>query len=384
MDHPLWIIAVLGVVVAAGEWLASHTVARHLGSALLVIVLSAVLANLGVVPSVTEGSPVYDAIFGTVAPLAIFWLLLHVDLRGILKAGAPMLVMFGLGAIGTMVGVFVGMRLVGGDHAFGDLYGALGGMFTGTYIGGSVNFNAVALQYRVMEEGRVYAGAAVVDNVATTVWMAATVVLPRLLLLLRTPRYGLPTAHTGETEHAVETSGETITATDLAWLTALGAGSVWVSEVLAAWSLEAFGVGIPSILILTTLALAMAQTSAVRRLRGAYLMGWYAVLVFLAVIGALCDVGALAGVGTLGLRLLGLVAAIVAVHGIIVFGGGLAMRMDPTVSAVASQANIGGAASALALARSLERPDLVLPSILVGTLGYAVGTYLGFLAVAVL
>lgn len=234
MDHPLWIIAVLGVVVAAGEWLASHTVARHLGSALLVIVLSAVLANLGAVPSVTEGSPVYDAIFGTVAPLAIFWLLLHVDLRGILKAGAPMLVMFGLGAIGTMVGVFVGMRLVGGDHAFGDLYGALGGMFTGTYIGGSVNFNAVALQYRVMEEGRVYAGAAVVDNVATTVWMAATVVLPRLLLLLRTPRYGLPTAHTGETEHAVETSGETITATDLAWLTALGAGSVWVSEVLAA------------------------------------------------------------------------------------------------------------------------------------------------------
>ena len=62
----------------------------------------------------------------------------------------------------------------------------------------------------------VFAGAAVVDSAATTVWMAATVVLPRFLLPLRVPRYGLAGEHTGETEHSVETSGETVTATDLA------------------------------------------------------------------------------------------------------------------------------------------------------------------------
>ncbi len=55
------------------------------------------------------------------------------------------------------------------------------------------------------------------------------------------------------------------------------------------------------------------------------------------------------------------------------------MRLDPDVVAVASQANIGGGTSALALARSLDRSDLVLPAILVGSLGYGVGTYLGFL-----
>lgn len=384
MDHPLWIIAVLGAMVAASEWLARNTPARHLGSALLVIVLTAVVANLGVVPSVTEGSPVYDGVFATVAPLAIFWLLLHVDLRGIVKAGVPMLLMFALGTTGTMVGVLLGMQLIGGATALGDLHDALGGMFTGTYIGGSVNFNAVALHYRVVDDGLIYAGSAVVDNIATTVWMAVSIVLPRFLLPLRVPRYGLPRAHTGETEHVVEASGERIAAADLALLTALGAGTVWLSERLADWSLQTLGVGIPSILILTTLALAMAQTAAVRRIKGAYLLGWFSVLLFLAVIGALCDVGALAEVGTLGPRLLGLVTVIIIVHGLMVFGGGLAMRMDPAVTAVASQANIGGAASALALARSLERPDLVLPSILVGTLGYAVGTYLGFLMAALL
>ena len=43
-----------------------------------------------------------------------------------------------------------------------------------------------------------------------------------------------------------------------------------------------------------------------------------------------------------------------------------------------SLANIGGSTSALALAKSLGRGDLMLPAILVGALGNDVGTYLGF------
>ena len=45
---------------------------------------------------------------------------------------------------------------------------------------------------------------------------------------------------------------------------------------------------------------------------------------------------------------------------------------------VASQAGVGGGTSALALARSLGRPDLTAPGILAGALGTALGTYLGF------
>ena len=51
---------------------------------------------------------------------------------------------------------------------------------------------------------------------------------------------------------------------------------------------------------------------------------------------------------------------------------------------VASQASIGGPSTALALATSLKRPELVLPSVAIGLLGYLVGTYLGFIASAVL
>ena len=72
-----------------------------------------------------------------------------------------------------------------------------------------------------------------------------------------------------------------------------------------------------------------------------------------------------------------LVVVIVLVHGLLVFGAAWIFKMDPAMAAVASQANIGGSPSALALAKSIGRPDLVLPAVLVGSLGYAVGTFLG-------
>ena len=46
--------------------------------------------------------------------------------------------------------------------------------------------------------------------------------------------------------------------------------------------------------------------------------------------------------------------------------------------AVASQAAVGGPSSALAVAVSRGWPGLILPGIIVGLVGYAIGNYLGF------
>jgi uncharacterized membrane protein len=102
------------------------------------------------------------------------------------------------------------------------------------------------------------------------------------------------------------------------------------------------------------------------------------------VIGALCDIGALRSSGALGLWIFLFVLVLIAVHATLVFGASALLRLDPDVAAVASQANIGGSTSALALARSLGRGDLVLPGILVGSLGSALGTYVGVAVVLIL
>lgn len=79
-----------------------------------------------------------------------------------------------------------------------------------------------------------------------------------------------------------------------------------------------------------------------------------------------------------------MILSLVLIHALIVFGIGAFTKQDWDVLGIASQANIGGATSALALAKSLNRPDLQLPAVLVGTLGNAIGTYLGILVAEIL
>jgi uncharacterized membrane protein len=376
------IAAVLAFLIALSEWLATHTWLRHLGAALLVILLTALVANLGLIPTYSSDTPLYGEIFTYVAPLGIFWLLLLVDLRSLGQAGVPTLTLFLLGSIGTAMGAALGHWLVGGEAALGEFHAALAGMFTGTYTGGSVNYNAVALEYGVMEDAGLYAGAAAVDNAMTTVWMVLCVALPRLLAPLWPTRDDAATHRVEDatTDHENYSTG----IFDLAIVTGLGLGALVLSESLTSVLNRLLGVELPDVLVLSTLALVLAQLPFVQRLRGARLLGLLAVYLFLAVIGSLCDGRALIRMGELA-PVLGLfVVVLVLVHGGLVFGAARLLRFDLATASVASQANIGGATSALALARSLGRSDLELPAILVGTAGLALGNYLGFAMVGLL
>ena len=61
-----------------------------------------------------------------------------------------------------------------------------------------------------------------------------------------------------------------------------------------------------------------------------------------------------------------------------IFGLGLLLKFDAGTLVVASQANIGGAASAVAISTARGYGDKLLPGIAVALAGYAVGNYLGF------
>lgn len=382
LSQPFAVIAVLVALVALSEWLARRTWLRHLGAALLVIVLTALVANLGIIPTYGPDTPVYDVVFGYVAPLGIFWLLLLVDLRSLGRIGGPTLALFLIGAAGTVLGVLIAHWAVGAADAFGSYHAALAGMYAGTYIGGSVNFNAIALEYGVMQNGGLYAGATAVDNAMTTVWMAACVAIPKLLAAHWPARCD---AVVTEVEpQAVDDEIETTSVLDMSRVIALGIAAVLLSEALAGVLSRLLGIKVPAVIVLTTIALVLAQLPQVQRLRGTRLLGLFAVYLFLAVIGALCDVRALVAIGDLAPVLAAFVCVVVLVHALVVFGAAWSMKLDLSVAAVASQANIGGSTSALALARSLGRGDLELPAILAGSVGTALGNYAGFMVAALL
>ena len=370
--HPLFVLAILCLNVVLCEWLAAKPYFRHLGTALMVILLTALVANLGLIPASSPPSPVYDGIFAYVAPISIFLLMLSVNLKSIRRAGPSMVGLFLVGALGTVLGVVVAVKAFDVAALLGDKHYALAGMLAGTYTGGSLNFNAVALHYGMAREGTLYAAATAADNIVTALWMIATLALPALLRGKKYQLEKVPEAETAANPDSFDEQ-ETINPMDVGLLTTLAFGAVFLAD----WVKTIFP-ALPTILTITTVALVLAQFPLVSRLRGSRVLGMFLIYLFLAVIGAYCDVPALLQDGTLAIWLLVIVCTIVLVHAALLVGVAKLLKQDADVVAVASQANIGGSSSALALARSLGRPDLQLPAILVGTLGNGLGTYLGF------
>ena len=367
-QEPIFIAGTLCIAVFFAQWLTRFPWGRTVGTPIWVILICALLSNFGVIPSAMEGNSVYDGVFIYVAPLGIFIALLEVDLKSLKKAGLPLLGMFLLGSAATVVGVLTSWFLVNPEVKIGELAPAVAGMFTGTYIGGSINFNAVALHYKVNEAGNLFAATTVVDNLIGTPWIIATLILPKYLQKLF-PRKKLASAQSGDKIQSIEY----ISISSLASILALGLLGMAISKVLVGWFPE-----VPEIIFLTTLALILAQFPSVQQLYGKHTIGFFMILGFLAVIGTLCDFGALAETGELAGTLMLFVGLMVFIHGVVLFGIGALLKMDWDVLAVASQANVGGNTTAFAAAESLNRPDLLIPGVLVGSLGNALGTYVGF------
>ena len=367
-ENPIFIAGVLCLVVFFAQALTRFAWGRTVGAAIWVILICAFISNIGLIPSAMDGSPVYDGVFGYLAPLGIFIALLEVDLKSLKKAGLPLLLMFLLGSAATVIGVLVAWFVVNPAAEIGDLASAVAGMYTGTYIGGSINFNAIALHYDVNQNGNLFAATTVVDNLIGTPWIVATLILPKYLQKFF-PRKKLSSAQSGEKI----ISDEKISIAPLAMILALGLLGMAVSKAVVSYVPQ-----VPEIIVLTTIALILAQIPWVKRLTGKHTLGFFFILIFLAVIGTLCDVGALSGVGDLAGTLILFVGLLVLIHGAVIFGVGALFKMDWDVIAVASQANIGGNTTAIAAAESLNRPDLLIPGMLVGSLGNALGTYVGF------
>lgn len=374
LQHPAFIVLVLFFNVWLCEFLCKHTFLRVASSSLLVILLTAIMANIGIIPSASNPSVVYDFIFQYIAPLSIFFLLLGVKLIDVKKAGVPMTVGFTLGAVGTAIGTFIAIWAFDGPTLFGDKFYAIGGMMTGTYTGGSVNFNAIALHFDIVKDGAVFVGVVVADNILTALWMIVTISLPGVLRRYFPDRK----LDHGSTEPSSQGDIESIDPQSMAALLVIGLGTVLLSERLEAIT------SIPSVLILTTVALVLAQTKIIQRLPGAKVLGLLCVYLFLAVVGAFCELGALIDVGDKAISIFGFTALIIFIHGLVIFGIGRLFKLDWSLMSICSQANIGGASTALALSRSLKREDLLLPAILMGTVGAAIGTYLGFFVAFVL
>jgi uncharacterized membrane protein len=368
------------LVLTAVVWIAVRLEERFplfkaLGAALVGILLGMVLSNTGILP---DTSPAYTFLMGPAVSAGVALILLSVDLRSVREAGPKMLLAFLVGAVGSTIGAsFAGFFLSG---MIGPETWKLTGQFTGTYIGGGLNF--VAIGQALDTSSELFTAAVAADVVVTAVWMMACLSAPILLSkaarqsVRKSPPPQEPSGVGGPRtlEKMLYGTGQSMPIRDAAALVTIAIGAVWGAGALA----DLVPV-LPEVLWLTTIVLAAAQSPAVKRLVGAAMWGNYLILLFLASNGAR---SVIANIVEVGPAVFYFAMATVAIHGVTIFGVGRLLKIDLPTLAVASQANVGGAASAMAMATARGYADRLLPGVAVGLLGYAVGNYLGFAVAA--
>ena len=364
IQDPFGIFLALAAAVFLAVWLEKrYRFFRAMSAGLMCLVFGMILSNSGLLPGDAEA---YYQLGNIWVNAAIVLVLLNVDLRSLLAAGKPMLGAFGIGAVGTMLGTATATFLLAG--AIGPETWKLTGQFTGTYIGGGANFYALASAFGT--DPNIMSGAVAADVIVTACWLATCLVIPALLYGGK----GLSPVRKGDApmtlEQRLKESGESLRMMDF-----FGLAAITLGAMMAAPLLSAAVPAVPAVLWLTTIALVLGHTPAVRRLRGAPVLGNSLLYLFLAGNGAQSLVSEMLAYGP-SLFLYALIT--VGIHGLVIFGIGRLLRFDAGTLVVASQANIGGAASAVAIATARGYGDKLLPGIVVALGGYAFGNYLGF------
>jgi uncharacterized membrane protein len=373
----LGIAVVLVVVIALSLWLCKRfRWAARLSSVVWILLLGAVASNSGLIPFEAD---LYGGLAGFTVPFAVALILMKVNLGDMKRAGRAMSVAFFLAALGTVIGVLVAGFVLDPllESAMGVDRWKLAGPYAGTYIGGSLNFFAL---WSGLDIGQpdLFAAANAVDNLSLIVLFAFWMLVPDLLgkhFTVADHWRASESAAGGHEASDAPEAGARLVPLHVAMLCAAALFVMWSGEWITVRLINPWAPDVPSILMVTTLALALGQIPAVSRLEGAWEVGNIAFYLFFAAVGAMIHIY---NAVVLSPILFAYVLIVIPVHMVFVYGVGRMLRMDVGVLTVASAAAKAGPPVVLAIAETRGWKSLELPGVLMGLLGYALGNYVGY------
>ena len=340
---------------------------------IFIYAVPAIMSNTGVL---TQTSVVYDWFSSTVLPMFLVIMLLKVDVKSTVRImGRGIFVML-FGTVGVVLGAPIAFLLVKSKLPE-DIWKAFGTL-AGSWIGGTGNMAAVT--EGIGTSGQGFGLAVLGDNLVYIVW------LPILLgsknfskffnRFMRVDNERIQMLE--QAQLVTENRQESVKMRHFLYLLLLGFICTWAGEIISGKLPEIKPVLTASswkILLITTMGLLLSLTPA-KHIPASHELAMALVYLFVANMGAKADVSGLTG--SAGWFILGCYIWI-AVHGIFCLFGAYLLRVDIHSTAIASAANIGGAASAPVVA-SHHNEKLVPVSILMALIGYAVGNYGAFLA----
>ena len=363
-DFALW--AVLIGVAAFGFWADSTRLGKQLSGIGIMLVVVMLLGNFGIIP---HTAPAYSVVWSYLVPAAVPLLLLKANLRRIIPETGPLLGAYFLGVAGTLIGAVIGLWVL----PMGSVGPDLAGILSATYIGGSMNFAAVAEALEFTETTLLTAALAA-DNVVGTLHILVVVLIPSVAILRRW--IPSPIVETSEAPLHDEIAADDevipfnpahicLALTISLTISATGYG---IAEVL----------GSPNygILFITAITLLVANVfhRQLENLHGAFETGMLMMYIFFATIGAGADVAVMIDAGVMVFIY---ACFIIITHLIVIVLGAKLFKMDLAEIVIASLACIGGPVAPAAIAASRGWRKLVTPGLMVGILGYAIANFMG-------
>ena len=237
-DNTWGLLGVMCLAVAFSIFLEQkYKWASKISGAIIALIIAMILANVGIIPT---SSVLYDDIvWGVIVPMGIPLLLLQCNLSRIWKDTGRMLIVWIIGAVGTTVGAFVAYFLL--RAPFGDASGLakVASMMTGSYIGGGVNFAAMASQYAAGED--LTAAATVADNLLMAVYFFVLIAFASFKFFRKHYKHphidevesGTKTADESVTQAAAFWSRKDISLKDIAVNIAYAVAIVWLAQIVS-------------------------------------------------------------------------------------------------------------------------------------------------------
>lgn len=142
--------------------------ASRISGAIIALVIAIILSNTGIIP--TESS-VYDAVWSVIVPLAIPLLLFQINLKKLFRESGRLLLIFLISSIGTVTGTTIAFFMLK-DHI--PMLDKMAAMFSASYIGGGVNFAAMAAKFET--PGELVSASVVADNLTMAVLFIVLIV----------------------------------------------------------------------------------------------------------------------------------------------------------------------------------------------------------------
>ncbi len=374
LNTPSAVLASLAIIAGFFFWLERKTKWRlfeFVPPLLFIYLIPVLFSNTGVIPT---KSPVYTQLSDLALPMFLVLLLMNVDVAATFRVmGKGVFVMLA-GTAGVIIGAPIGYALVA-QHLGPESWKGFGAL-AGSWIGGTGNMAAVA--EGLGTSGTDFGLAVIADNGIYLIWLP--ILLASKNFAKRFHKFtGVSSSRVDEMKKAAEelrSDKEPVAMRHILYLFAIGFAVTALAEFLAPFipAVEPIMTEkIYRILLITTFGLILSQTAA-RRIPGSHELAMALIYLFVANMGAKASLEGLAGQAPW--FLLG-AAVWISIHGAFLLAAAKIFKVDVHTAAIASAANIGGAASAPVVAACHDE-RLVPVSILMAMIGYAIGNYGAF------